>query len=84
MLSPSTIEKVKWSATLMFVCAGTLISLNLPQSKYAFPLFATGHIIAIYVFLLLKDKPLIVQNVFFLLIDMIGIYQWLLAPIFFL
>ena len=82
LMSPQTIEKVKWLATFMFVCAGTLISLNLPQSKYAFPLFATGHIIAIYVFLLLKDKPLVVQNVFFLLIDMIGIYQWLLAPLF--
>ena len=68
----------------MFVCAGTLISLNLPQSKYAFPLFASGHIIAIYVFTILKDKPLIVQNVFFLCIDVIGIYQWVLAPIFFL
>ena len=83
MLSPSTIEKVKWSATFMFVCAGTLISLNIPESKYAFPIFATGHIIAIYVFLLLKDNPLIVQNIFFLMIDMIGIYQWLLSPIFF-
>tara|TARA_B110001454_G_scaffold53617_1_gene52495 strand:+ start:463 stop:717 length:255 start_codon:yes stop_codon:yes gene_type:complete len=83
MLSPQAIEQVKWSATFMFVCAGTLISLNLPESKYAFPLFATGHIIAIYVFALLKDKPLLVQNTFFLCIDLIGIYQWLLKPIFF-
>jgi hypothetical protein len=83
MMSPKTIERVKWLATFMFVCAGTLISLNLPQSKYAFPLFASGHLIAIYVFTVLKDKPLIVQNYFFLCIDLIGIYQWLLKPIFF-
>ena len=82
MLSPKTIERIKWSATFMFVCAGTLISLNIPESKYAFPLFATGHIIAIYVFTILKDKPLIVQNIFFLMIDIIGIWQWLLSPIF--
>ena len=65
----------------MFVCAGTLISINIPESKYAFPLFATGHLIAIYVFVTLRDKPLIAQNVFFLFIDVVGIYQWLLAPI---
>ena len=82
MLSPKTIERIKWLATFMFVCAGTLISLNIPESKYAFPLFATGHIIAIYVFAILKDKPLIVQNIFFLMIDIIGIWQWLLSPIF--
>lgn len=79
-MSPKTIERVKWLATFMFVCAGTLISLNLPESKYAFPLFATGHLIAIYVFVTLRDKPLIVQNIFFLCIDVIGIYQWLIAP----
>ena len=80
-MSPKSIERTKWLATLMFVCAGTLISLNLPESKYAFPLFASGHLIAIYVFVTLRDKPLIVQNIFFLCIDVIGIYQWLIAPI---
>jgi len=76
-------DNMKWIATAMFVCAGVLISFNIPESKYAFPLFATGHIIAIYVFSKAKDKPLIVQNIFFLGIDIFGIYQWLLGPIFF-
>ena len=76
-------DNMKWIATAMFVCAGVLISFNIPESKYAFPLFATGHIIAIYVFSKAKDKPLIVQNIFFLGIDLFGIYQWLLGPIFF-
>jgi hypothetical protein len=66
----------------MFVCGGLLISSNIPISKFAFPIFAMGHILAIYVFSKAKDKPLIVQNIFFLCIDMIGIYQWLLRPIF--
>lgn len=67
----------------MFVCAGILISINIPESKWAFPIFASGHMIAIYVFATLKDKPLLVQNMFFLCIDFIGIYQWLLRPILF-
>ena len=76
-------ENLKWFATFMFVLAGVLISLNIEQSKWAFPLFALGHIIVLCVFLRLKDKPMIFQNSFFLTIDLLGIYQWLLAPIFF-
>ncbi len=79
----NNMERMKWIATFMFVCAGVLISLNLEQSKWAFPLFALGHIIVLCVFLRLKDKPMIFQNSFFLTIDLLGIYQWLLAPIFF-
>jgi hypothetical protein len=75
-------ENLKWFATFMFVLAGVLISLNVEQSKWAFPLFALGHMIVLFVFLKLKDKPMIFQNSFFLSIDLLGIYQWLLAPIF--
>jgi hypothetical protein len=78
-----TIDKMKWIATAMFVCAGVLISFNIPESKYAFPLFAMGHCIILYAFIKVKDKPMIVQNLFFLGIDILGIYQWLLGPIFF-
>lgn len=83
MFTMSNTEKMKWFATLMFVFAGTLISFNIPESKYAFPLFATGHLIVLGVFLRLKDKPMIFQNSFFLCIDIFGIWQWLLSPIFF-
>jgi len=76
-------DNMKWIATAMFVCGGVLISFNIPESKYAFPVFAMGHMLAIYIFSKVKDKPLIVQNIFFLCIDILGIYQWLLSPIFF-
>jgi len=78
-----SINNMKWFATSMFVCAGILISFNIPESKYAFPLFAIGHCAVLYAFLKVKDKPMIVQNMFFLGIDIFGIYQWLLAPIVF-
>jgi len=72
------ISRIKWMATTMFVCAGVLISLNLPESKYAFPMFAIGHTIILYVFIQAKDKPMIVQNAFFLCIDILGIYKWII------
>ena len=72
------LDRLKWMATAMFVCAGVLISLNLPESKYAFPMFAIGHITILYAFIKLKDKPMIAQNAFFLCIDILGIWQWLI------
>ena len=65
-------------ATAMFVCAGILISLNLPESKYAFPMFAIGHVVILYAFIKEKDTPMITQNAFFLCIDFLGIYKWLI------
>ena len=72
------LNSLKWLGSFMFVCAGVLISLNIPESKWAFPIFASGHITVLYVFLKLKDKPMIFQNTFFLCIDILGIYQWLI------
>ena len=72
------ISRIKWMATTMFVCAGVLISLNIPESKYAFPMFAMGHVGILYAFIKAKDKPMIFQNIFFLCIDILGIYKWLI------
>ena len=70
------IQALKWIATAMFLTAGTLLSLNIAISKIGFILFFTGHIILFFLFLKLKDNPMIVQNGFFILIDSIGIYRW--------
>ena len=61
------IEKMKWIGTGMFVCAGVLISINIPESKWAFPLFATGHIIAIYVFAYVKRQAIACTEYVFLM-----------------
>jgi hypothetical protein len=70
------IQALKWIATAMFLTAGTLLSLNIVISKIGFILFFTGHIILFFLFLRLKDNPMIVQNGFFIVIDAIGIYRW--------
>ena len=71
-------RRLKWNATTLFVVAGILISLNIPESKYAFPIFAIGHAVILYVFFKLRDTPMIIQNSFFLCIDFLGIYKWLI------
>jgi hypothetical protein len=70
------IQNLKWIATAMFLTAGTLLSLNIEASKIGFLLFFSGHIILFFLFLRLRDKPMIVQNGFFMIIDVIGIYRW--------
>ena len=67
---------MKWFATILFLCAGTLLAFNVDASKYGFLLFFVGHVTLGYYFLKEKDWPMVTQNVFFLIIDSIGITRW--------
>jgi hypothetical protein len=68
---------LKWSSTALFIAAGLLLALNIPDtSKYGFLLFLTGHVVLLHAFIKAKDTPMITQNAFFLIIDLIGIYKW--------
>jgi len=71
-------DTLKWISTTLFLSAGLILSLNLPFSKVGFILFLIGHITLLGVFLRHKDWPMIVQNGFFIIIDLIGIYRWFL------
>jgi hypothetical protein len=66
----------KWIATFLFLTAGTLLSLNLEVSKVGFLFFLVGHVMLTVVFFKQRDWSMLVQNAFFLVIDMIGIYRW--------
>ena len=67
---------MKWIATTLFIFSGLLLSLNLDISKFGFLTFFIGHIILMCYFLKFKDWAMIVQNGFFIIIDLIGIYRW--------
>lgn len=73
------IQYLKWFGTLCFILAATLLSLNIDMSKYGFIIFLIGHITFIYVFVTLRDKPMIFQNSFFILLDALGIYNWFIV-----
>lgn len=66
----------KWLSTILFLSAGTLVSLNIEASRFAFPLFLGGHVLLTYFFFKLRDWSLITQNGFFIFIDLVGIYRW--------
>lgn len=70
---------VKWIATGLFVFGGTVVSLKLPMMAYAFPCFVLAHIILLTDFIRThKNKALIFQNGYFLIMNIIASYIWLL------
>lgn len=70
---------LKWLTTLFLVSGAVIVALNIPESKWGFIAFLIGHIILIYCFIKERDIPLLVQNVMFLLIDIVGIFYWVMT-----
>jgi hypothetical protein len=69
---------MKWISTAIFVLGGTLVALKLPIMQYAFPFFVVGHSILLYEFGILQhNKPLIIQNAYFMVVNSIATYIWL-------
>jgi hypothetical protein len=70
---------IKWIASALFIFAGTLVALKLPIMKYAFPMFCIAHLILIYDFTTThKNKPLIIQNIYFFIVNIIATYVWMI------
>ena len=68
---------VKWIATALFIFGGTVCALKLPIMRFAFPCFVVAHFIFLYDFIRThKNKPLIIQNTYFLIINSIATYIW--------
>ena len=72
-------EFIKWLGTGLFLSAALLLSSNIEVSKFGFFLFLGGHIILSMLFWVNNDKPMFVQNFFFLFVDAWGIYRWFIA-----
>jgi len=68
---------IKWFATMFFIFGGTTVAFKLPWIKYAFPCFVMAHCILLYDFHRThKNKPLMFQNLYFLVINLIATYIW--------
>jgi hypothetical protein len=50
--------------------------LNIPESRLAFPAFFVGHSILVIVFLKERDIAIVVQMIFFWLLDILALYRW--------
>ena len=68
---------IKWVSMALFMFGGTVFALKLPFMKWGVPCFMVAHGINLYYFIVHhKSKPLILQNLYFLLLNAFGIYTW--------
>jgi len=69
---------IKWISTTLFIFCGTLVALKLPNMEWAFPGFAIAHVIlAHHFYKVYPNKPLLIQNIYFFLLNTAASYIWL-------
>lgn len=66
----------KWISTALFIFSGAVLAFNVPFSKWGFVTFLIAHLLLVVVFSKEKDYPMLMQNGFFIIVDVIGIYRW--------
>jgi hypothetical protein len=68
---------LKWISTILFIFGGTSVALQTPWIKYAFPGFVLAHAILTYYFAKLHfNKPLLVQNIYFFVVNIVATFVW--------
>lgn len=71
-------KRIEWLATALFIIAGVSISTKVRYFEYSYVFFAIGHTIYSVIFLIEKRWTLLLSNIFFLSIDFIGMYNWII------
>ncbi len=69
---------IRWVGTIAGICGGVLIALNIAISKYAFLIFLVSSISWLIQGYKNKDNALVLLNIVFIVIDLIGVYRWLI------
>lgn len=71
---------IKWIATMLFIFGGTTVATKAPWIEYAFPCFVIAHMVLLFDFLRThKNKALVFQNFYFLLVNIYATYIWFLG-----
>lgn len=68
---------LKWVASILGLLGAIMIALNVEESKYAFIFFILSSIIWTYAGIKVKDWALASLNVGFFIVNIIGIYRWI-------
>jgi len=71
-----TINAYKWWGTAIGLLGAFTIAMNLDISRYAFFIFSASALCWIYAGYKTKDQSLVVMNLGYLCINVIGIYRW--------
>jgi len=71
-----TEKQQNWASVILLLIGATLLALNLPSSKWAFPILATARIWLSVLMYKRKDWPLFIMNFFYVIVDIVGIIRW--------
>jgi len=68
---------ISWLGTVLGILGASLLSFNISFSKYGYILFFLSSVMWIIVAYKKNDNALLTLNIFFFLINSIGIYRWI-------
>lgn len=73
---------IQWFATITGICAAIMVASNVSAkvSGYGFIIFTASSVAWVTFGILAGEPPLTIQNVVLTLINLIGIYRWLIRP----
>lgn len=69
-----------WIGTALGIAGALLLALNIPASPWGFVLFTLSSSILVWSAERRRLLDMMVLQGFFLVINLIGVWQWLLAP----
>ena len=75
---PFCLAMLKWSGMFYNVVGAIILAVNLPFSKWAFILYLLGSLTWCAVAYLMKEKALLLQNLIYTILNVIGICRWLI------
>ena len=76
---PPLLTFLKWFGTALGVCGALVIALNIPISGWGFVAFLISSVSWTIAGVLMKEPSIVILQVTFTAVNLIGIYRWLIA-----
>lgn len=71
-----TEKQQNWASVFLLMIGASLLAMNIPETKWAFPILCISRGWLSYLMYKRKDWPLFMSNFSFFVIDIIGIVRW--------
>lgn len=74
------IQLMGWLGVATSWLGAALLALNIPVSKYGYVLFFASSLLMAWYAFRKSDMPFVIQNLFFICVNALGCYRWVLLP----
>ena len=66
----------EWTSVVLLLIGATLLALNISSTKWGFPILGAARLWLTIIMYKKKDHPMFVMNLFYFIVDIIGIIRW--------